>query len=106
MFDGTTGKLIIDSGYSIGDISLKNHTHGNLTNDGKIGSDSDKAIYTGTGGLLQAGTLPVAAGGTGTSTAPTAKGIIYANSTSAYASTGAGTSGYLLQSGGTDGTPS
>lgn len=30
------------------------HTHGSVTNDGKIGSDSGKIITTGTGGVLQA----------------------------------------------------
>ena len=30
------------------------HTHGNITNDGKVGTDSGKIITTGTGGLLQA----------------------------------------------------
>ena len=30
------------------------HTHGSITNDGKIGSDSGKIITTGTGGVLQA----------------------------------------------------
>ncbi len=41
------------------------HTHGNVTSDGKIGTTANKAVYTGTSGALQAGTLPVSAGGTG-----------------------------------------
>ena len=41
------------------------HAHGNLTSEGKVGADANKAIYTGTGGAIQAGTLPVAGGGTG-----------------------------------------
>ena len=41
------------------------HAHGNLTSDGKVGTDANKAIYTGTGGAIQARTLPVEAGGTG-----------------------------------------
>ena len=45
------------------------HTHGSLTHDGKIGTLANKAVYTGAGGALQAGTLPVAAGGTGGTTA-------------------------------------
>ena len=45
------------------------HTHGALTHDGKLGTAANKAVYTGTGGALQAGTLPVAAGGTGAATA-------------------------------------
>jgi hypothetical protein len=48
------------------------HTHGDVTNDGKIGTTANKAVYTGTGGSLQAGTLPVAAGGTGAATASAA----------------------------------
>ena len=47
------------------------------------------------------GTVAVGNGGTGTTTAPTQGGIIYATSSSAYASTGAGTSGQILQSNGT-----
>lgn len=50
-----------------------NHTHGNITNDGKIGTLANKAVYTGAGGALQAGTLPVAAGGTGGTTAAAAR---------------------------------
>ena len=46
--------------------------------------------------------VSIAQGGTGTGTAPTKGGVIYASSTTAYASTGAGTSGYLLQSGGSN----
>ena len=45
------------------------HTHGGLTHDGKIGTAANRAVYTSTGGALQAGTLPVAAGGTGATTA-------------------------------------
>ncbi len=47
------------------------------------------------------GILNIANGGTGTGTAPTQWGIIYAASTSAYASTGAGTAGQVLMSNGT-----
>lgn len=50
---------------------------------------------------LTDGTLVVGRGGTGTSTTPSAWGIIYASSTSAYASTAAGTSGQYLKSNGT-----
>ena len=48
------------------------HTHGNVTSDGKIGTTSNKAVYTGTNGVLQAGTLPVSAGGTGATSAASA----------------------------------
>ena len=46
------------------------------------------------------GTLAVGNGGTGTSTAPVAGGVIYGVSTSAYGCTSAGSSGQLLQSAG------
>ena len=59
---------------------------------------SGAAYATSSNGALTFGTLPIAQGGTGTSTAPTQWGIIYASSTTAYASTEAGTAGYLLQS--------
>lgn len=49
------------------------HTHGNLTNDGKIGSTGNQVIFTGSDGKLQAGTAPVAGGGTGASTAAGAR---------------------------------
>lgn len=47
------------------------------------------------------GTLAITNGGTGTNTAPTQWGIIYAASASAYASTGAGSAGQVLMSNGT-----
>lgn len=53
--------------------ALANHSHGNITNDGKVGTEANKAVYTGNGGALQAGTLPVAAGGTGGTTAAEAR---------------------------------
>lgn len=46
------------------------------------------------------GILPVANGGTGTSTGPVAGGIIYGKTTAAYACTAAGTAGQLLVSNG------
>lgn len=58
------------------------HAHGSITNDGKIGTDANKAVYTGEGGTLQAGALPIAAGGTGATTAEAARaGIGAASST-------------------------
>ena len=73
-------------------------TTGNTT--GTIGSTS-KAVYVDAGVIKEISTLAISKGGTGTSTAPTQGGVIYASSTSAYASTDAGTSGQLLQSAGT-----
>lgn len=49
------------------------HTHGNLTNDGKVGSVANRAVMTGDGGTILAGTLPVAGGGTGATTAEGAR---------------------------------
>lgn len=49
------------------------HAHGSLTNDGKLGTEANKAVYTGINGMLQADTLPVAAGGTGATTAAAAR---------------------------------
>lgn len=45
-----------------------NHSHGNISHDGKVGTAADLAIYTNANGLLDAGVLPVKAGGTGAST--------------------------------------
>lgn len=45
------------------------HTHGNITNDGKVGSSANTALYTTTSGAVTSGTLPLAAGGTGQTTA-------------------------------------
>ena len=40
-------------------FSPSSHSHGDLSNDGKIGSNANKIITTGTGGVLQAsGTIP------------------------------------------------
>lgn len=47
-----TGKPSFGTGAN--DFAIGNHTHGSITNDGKIGSDSGKIITTGTGGALQA----------------------------------------------------
>ena len=56
---------------------------------------------SGTAALTAVTTIPVADGGTGTTTAPTQGGVIYAASTSAYASTAAGNAGQVVVSNGT-----
>lgn len=38
------------------------HTHGNLTNDGKVGTASGKPLVTGTGGAVEAGSFGTTAG--------------------------------------------
>ena len=40
-----------------GSWAYSNHVHGNITNDGKIGTTTDLAVYTTTGGAVTAGTL-------------------------------------------------
>lgn len=58
------------------------------------------ALGTITTGTWSATTIAVTKGGTGTTTAPTKGGIIYGSSTTAYASTAAGSSGQYLKSNG------
>ena len=53
------------------------------------------ALYSSSASTLTAGTLPVAAGGTGMTTA-TANGVFYGNGTSAHGVTAAGTTGQVL----------
>ena len=74
---------------------------------GTFGSkaSANGALYaTSANGALNWGTLPIAQGGTGMTSA-TSKGIVYATSTTALATTAAGSSGQVLTSGGT-GNPS
>lgn len=73
-------------------------TTGNTS--GTVGS-SIRPVYVNAGVITATSYTAVGYGGTGTTTAPTQGGVIYASSTSAYASTAAGTSGQLLQSAGT-----
>lgn len=49
------------------------HTHGNITNDGRIGNTENQAVMTTTNGVVTAGTLPIAGGGTGAFTAAGAR---------------------------------
>jgi hypothetical protein len=51
-FNGTTGKLIQDSGFSSSSFATSGHTHGNITNAGAIGSTSGLAVVTTTSGVL------------------------------------------------------
>lgn len=118
---GGTGQTTLTSGYAlIGNgtnaVSLRAIT--NITTAGTITSNTNLITantlnnWKGTSNIVTVGTISsgtwqgtsikVGYGGTGTTTAPTKGGVIYASSTSAYASTAAGTSGYLLQSGGSD----
>ena len=65
-------KANADAAKNAGDTA-GDHTHGAITNDGKIGTDANKAVFTGVDGALKAGTLPMAAGGTGAVTADAAR---------------------------------
>jgi len=64
------------------DYAAANHAHGGVTNDGRIGEAANRAVYTGAGGALQAGLLPVAAGGTGAADAAGARANLGAAETS------------------------
>ena len=57
---------------SIG-AATSSHTHGNITNAGAIGTTANKAVITTTNGVLTTGTVPVASGGTGGTTADVAR---------------------------------
>ena len=66
-------KANADAAETAGDTAA-NHTHGAITNDGKIiGTAANKAVFTGEDGALKADTLPIAAGGTGAVTADAAR---------------------------------
>ena len=39
------------------DYPPSSHTHGNITNDGKVGTTANKPLITGTGGVVQAGSF-------------------------------------------------
>lgn len=96
------------SSYAVGDLiyasaattlsKLADVATGNVLLSGGVGV----APYYGKVGLSTSGhvtgTLPVGNGGTGTAVAPTQGGVAFGTTTSAYATTAAGISGYLLKS--------
>ena len=45
-----------------GTVAAANHTHGNITNDGKVGTASGKPLVTGPGGAVDAGSFGTTAG--------------------------------------------
>jgi len=55
----TFGKTFVEEGDSrLSDARTPlSHTHGNISNDGKVGTDSDMAIVTGTGGIVKTADL-------------------------------------------------
>ena len=51
-----TNKIYRYSGSTYVEISpLEAHTHGNITNDGRVGTTADKPLITGTGGAVVRG---------------------------------------------------
>ena len=66
--DGVTSNIQVQ----LDERALSTHAHGNITHTGAIGSVANKAVITGTNGVLTTGTVPVASGGTGATTAETA----------------------------------
>lgn len=60
------------------------HSHGNISNNGNLGSSANQAAYTSASGKLIAGTLPIAAGGTG-KTSFTVGQVLVGNGTGALA---------------------
>lgn len=121
---GGTGKTSLDSGKALigagtSAVTLRSITNNttktavtastNLVTANTLyyhsGNSNLTTVGTISSGTWNGTTIAVGYGGTGTATAPKAGGIIYGSSTTAYACSNAGTSGYLLQSGGT-GAPS
>ena len=48
----TADGSVADSGKKAADFAMENHTHGSITNDGKIGTVADQVVVTGTDGML------------------------------------------------------
>jgi hypothetical protein len=61
-FNGTTGKLIQDSGTLISGLATSTHTHGNISNAGAIGTTASLPIITTTSGVLTTGSFGTTAG--------------------------------------------
>jgi hypothetical protein len=61
MFDGATGKIVRDAGFSSGVFATSSHVHGNITNDGKIGSTSGLPLITTAGGSVTTGSFGILA---------------------------------------------
>jgi hypothetical protein len=59
---GTLALARIPTGTTSSTVALGNHTHGNITNAGAIGTTSGVPIITGTSGVLQAGSFGTTAG--------------------------------------------
>lgn len=78
--DATTISL---SDYYYNSSANFQHDHGIITYSGRAGTNSNKALYTVTNGDIAAGTLPVAAGGTGLTTGTYTNAILLTHASSA-----------------------
>jgi microcystin-dependent protein len=95
----TNSGKVLTAGASAGSLSWTTPTTGTVTS---VTGTSPISVATGTSTpVISLSTIPVANGGTGTSSTPVQGGVIYGASTSAMASTAAGTSGQVLTSNGT-----
>ena len=56
ILDGSVGTIAAHTAALSGKAPLV-HTHGNITNDGKVGTAANKPLITGTGGVIQAGSF-------------------------------------------------
>ncbi|MGZ4157724.1 MAG: hypothetical protein ACXVED_11305, partial [Bacteroidia bacterium] len=96
----TSGVIVSSAGIT----SSGSITFSGLSTAGIVHNNASGVLSTSKVSLTAAadvtGVLPVANGGTGTSSSPTAGGIIYGSSSTAYGVTGAGTSGQVLISNG------
>jgi len=91
----TAGRL----GYLSGAFTYGNGTvQRTVVNTDEAQTLTNKTLSTSS--VWNGNTVAVGYGGTGTTTAPSQGGIIFGNSTTAYASTAAGTAGQVLQSNG------
>lgn len=93
---GTNASSVTKYGVAIGNASANGYTF--------TAAGTDGYIFIGKGANTAPTwqeILPIGHGGTGTKTAPTKGGVIYASETTKYASTAAGTTGQVLRSNGT-----
>ena len=60
ILDNSVGTIAAHTAALAGKAPLV-HTHGNITNDGKVGTTANKPLITGTGGVVQAGSFGTAA---------------------------------------------
>lgn len=99
----TTGTFTLDAlkTFTVNNTLTLSGTDSSTLNIG-TGGTLGTAAYTASSAYEPAiTTLAISSGGTGTGTAPTQYGVIYASSATTYASTGAGTAGQVLTVNGT-----